>query len=688
MVNSSANSFSFNLTQDKLHHTIAFVILSFSSALFNAIAIVLLLPILFSSFNNNLNNFADNNLSLLVKWCFILNSLLNEEYGLLILITSFFCAIGLGFFFAYISSIYNLIRTKKIVLETKNIVFTALAGTNLNYFYNSKTENILFQINQEIDKAVLAIKSRQKILVNLIIILFLTTILLLISLQLTLVAAGLLGLVFTIKTLLRDRLKKQEALLLEKSRLYNRKTIDFLTGIKHIKSSANEQQEVQNIIQAVRIKHQAELKVKALAFVIKPIEEVLKAMIVIILSTSAYYLYSKQLQLLFPILLIYLLILFQLLPIIEQLNNSHFQYINNKFSIESINHFLSDIQKITAQLGDHTFTGFKDKINLHNLTFAYPHHAQIVLDKINLNIYKGTTVALVGSSGAGKSTLASLLLRLYEPIEGRITIDNQNITEYSISSLRKSIAVIDSEPFLFNESILYNLTYGLDNVNEFQVMAAAKITKAYNFILKLYDGFDSKIGDKKTVISESERQLIAITRALLINPEIVILDEPLKNIGKSDRDTVQKAINELCHHRTNIIITNLLATIKNADQIVVLNKGKIIESGTHHKLLKNGNLYKRMYAIQFKNSQQSHQQLLARKISKKLANQANSTLSYDINNNFNVLLNYLHLVDQSLAEDNLEQEKMLDESFQSAKNMLASLRDYRRKISEGFKKDR
>lgn len=685
MLNSFATSFSFKLAHDKLRYIIAAFILKFCCEFFTAITIVLFLPIFFSI--SNLNIIANNNFGILVKWSFVLNSWLDENSRLSILVTSFSFSLGIAVLFSYLSSINNLIHTKKLAFEIKKIVFDSLLNINLSYFHKNKIEDILLKITREIDRSIVTIKNSRKILIDLLVFLFFLTILVLISLRLTLIAAGLILILLIVNSLIGDYLKKKEILLFQKSQIYNRKTIECLTGIKHIKNCATEQKEFDSIIQALEARQKEEINFEATSYSIKLINKFLEIIVVLVLSISAYYLYFGQLQLLLPVLLVYLLILFKLLSTARQLNNLRIQYINNKSSIELINHFLSDIHKRDLKLDDKTFTGFENKISFQNLTFAYPHHAQIVLDKINLNIIKGNTIALVGYSGAGKSTLVNLLLRRYEPLEGKIIIDNQNITRYSIPSLSKSIAVVDQKPFLFNESILYNLTYGLENINEDEAIAAAKLTKAYDFILRLYDGFDSKIGNKKTVISEAEKQLIAITRALLLRPEIVILDEPLKKIAKSDRLIVQNAINELCRDRTNIIITNLFSTIKKADQIVILNKGKIIESGTHQELLKNGNFYKRMYSAQFKNSQKSHQQLLANKIYRKLASQTSNTLPDEIENNFNVLFNYLLLVDQSLTQDNLEQEKALDRSYQSAKDMLNSLREYQRKISEGFSND-
>ena len=510
-------------------------------------------------------------------------------------------------------------------------------------------------------------------------------ILLIISWHLSLIATVILIFSFALNKYASNCLKSQESKILQQSQIYNHKIIDFLTGIEHIKYAVNEKQEINEILKAIKRKQQAELRTQSTSHLIKSINKLFSPIVILTIGLSSYYLYEQQIEVFIPIALVYLLILFKLLSLINQLNNARYQLIKNRSSIEIITSFLKELSEPSIQTGKIVFQGLKNKIQFHNVTFAYPHHANLVLDKINLGFLQGNIIALVGSPGAGKSTLVNLLSRLYEPIEGQITIDQQNIADYTLDSLRKSIAVVKQDPFLFNQSIFYNLTYGLNNISQNDVIIAAKKTQAYDFIIRQSNGFNTQVSNKEIIISELEKQLIIITRALLSNPSLVILDKPMKNINKHHRHIVQTAINELCRDRTTILITNRLAAIKKADQIVILNKGKVIESGTHQELLKNGNLYKRMCSAQFKTSQQSRQQLLAKKISKKLSYQSQNNLSYEIRNNLNSLLNYLQIINEGLVEDDLEQERILDESYQSAKNMLASLREYERKISQGFK---
>ena len=687
MFNSSTGGiFLLRLLKSKPDYIIASCALSFFSSVCSVLSIILSVSI-FSALTNNQYDITFDNLSYLVTY-FLNKSIVLEQNNWLKLSI----AISLSLWFVsilstYLNSIIGIKYTKYLTDKMKYASFKLLSKTELWYYQRHKTEDILFIINREIDRAALAINSIRKMLVVSIGFLVFSCALLLISLRLALVTIIISGFTLFVARLLNNILKKKELFFSQNLKAYNRKTIEFLAGIDYIKNTGNESREYSKIADSMAKKSQAELDARIVSVLLNSVNKFLNVIIILLLAYISYYLYDRQVQIFIPVLIIYLSILFKLLPSIAQLKSLRRQFANNKLSIEIVDNFLNKIDKPVIKSGNIVFQQLSNSIELHNVVFAYPNHAQIILDKINLKIVKGNTIALVGASGAGKSTLVSLLSRLYEPIEGNITIDGNDISQYTIESLRKSIAVIAREPFLFNNSIFYNITYGLDNISLDEAIAAAKITKAYNFISHLPFKFDTEIGNRDTILSEAQRQLIVITRAFLSQPEIVILDDSMKNIDKPDRELVQNALDELCRDRTTVVITSRLTAIERADKIIILNKGKIVESGTHQQLLNHNGLYQRMCSAQFKSSQQSHQRRLAKKISKKLAHHANSSLSYDIRNNLNLLLDHLQLVNEGLIKDDLEQEKILDESYQSAKNMLASLREYERKISQEFGKN-
>ncbi|MCC0177753.1 ABC transporter ATP-binding protein [Waterburya agarophytonicola K14] len=686
MFKNSTNNFLFDLIKSKPIYFVASLILSLVGIILNILGTILLISILVIALNNG-DNIAIAHFTSLLKYLFFLADFFFSSDRLVISL----CLIAVIFFLEkiinYINAIVNIKHTNHLVYQMKRKGIALLCKLDLNYYTQNKTGDILFKINREIDKTALGIKSIQTILITGGTILILAVVLASISWSLTAITLVLIVILFIVNHFFVNQSKQQGVLLAHKYQVYNRKLVDFLTGINLIKNAANEEQEYQQIINLVEDKNRTELRSRSTLLLANSINKINQIAIILTLVISGYYLYDRHIQSIIPILLIYLAVLLKLPSAINQLNNARNQFKNNQLSIEIVAKFLREKEKSIIQSGNITFTKLKTSIELDNVTFAYPYHGRIILDKINLSIPQGKTMTLVGFTGAGKSTLVSLLSRINEPIEGTITINNKDIKEYTLSSLRKSIATIDGEPFLFNNSLLYNLTYGLENITESQAIAATKMIDPDDFIAKLPQGIYTEIDDRTIIISEFQKQLIAIARALLLKPEIVILDEPLKKLNKEEGEIVQNALDKLCRDRTTIVITNKLNIIKKSDLIVILNKGKIIESGTHQELLKNGNFYQRMCSTQFKSSQQSHQQKLAKKIAQKLARQTNNNLSYEIHNNLNYLLNYLQLVNDVAIDDDGEQEKILDESYQSAKNMLASLREYERKISRGFKQN-
>jgi ATP-binding cassette, subfamily B, bacterial MsbA len=241
-------------------------------------------------------------------------------------------------------------------------------------------------------------------------------------------------------------------------------------------------------------------------------------------------------------------------------------------------------------------TEFKDSIEFRNVRFAYDD--AVILDNINLTIKKGQTIALVGSSGAGKSTLADLVPRFHDVTYGEVFIDGINIKDYSLESVRSLMSIVTQEPILFNDTIRNNIALGHTEATQEQVIEAAKIANADNFIIKKENAYDTNIGDRGNKLSGGERQRLTIARAVLKNPPILILDEATSSLDTESERLVQDAINNMMQNRTSIVIAHRLSTIRHADEIIVLQKGKIVERGNHEQLLSQGGFYKKLVEMQ------------------------------------------------------------------------------------------
>jgi len=239
---------------------------------------------------------------------------------------------------------------------------------------------------------------------------------------------------------------------------------------------------------------------------------------------------------------------------------------------------------------------FKEGIEFRNVGFMYDDVT--ILKNINLIVPKGKTVALVGSSGAGKSTLADLVPRFHDASSGEILVDGINIKDYSLHSLRGLISIVTQEPILFNDTIANNIALGMNNATNEEIEHAAKVANAHNFIVQKEEKYSTNIGDRGSKLSGGERQRLTIARAVLKNPPILILDEATSSLDTESERLVQDAINNLMTNRTSIVIAHRLSTIRHADEIIVLQKGEIVERGTHDSLIAQNGFYKRLVDMQ------------------------------------------------------------------------------------------
>jgi ATP-binding cassette subfamily B protein len=252
-----------------------------------------------------------------------------------------------------------------------------------------------------------------------------------------------------------------------------------------------------------------------------------------------------------------------------------------------------------ANEGSHNPEKIQGNLHLDKVWFAY-NEEDYVLKNISFNVKRGQTIALVGATGAGKSSIINLISRFYEINKGTITIDGVNIQEYELSALRKHIGVVLQDVFLFSSTIYQNITLGNPNITRAQVLAAAELVGASKFIDKLPGGLDYNVMERGATLSVGQRQLISFVRAMVYNPEILILDEATSSVDSETEQLIQDSIEKMMQGRTSIVIAHRLSTIQKADQILVLNKGEIVETGTHDSLLEQGGYYTQLHQMQRK----------------------------------------------------------------------------------------
>jgi len=292
----------------------------------------------------------------------------------------------------------------------------------------------------------------------------------------------------------------------------------------------------------------------------------------------------------------YLVMFSQLINPVKSFTDAYSNIQKGAASVERIEQVLNAEEVITEKPDAKPIKDFKQSIQYNNVSFTY--EKEEVLHNINLEIGKGKTVAVVGPSGAGKSTLVDLLPRFYDCTEGELLVDGVNVKDYIISDLRQLMGIVTQETILFNDTVLNNIAFGMEKVNEEDVIRAAKIANAHDFIMQMEKGYQTNIGDRGMKLSGGQKQRLSIARAVLLNPPVMILDEATSSLDTESERLVQEALVKLMQNRTSVVIAHRLSTVQFADEIIVLQNGNIVERGTHNELSALQGVYHRLCELQ------------------------------------------------------------------------------------------
>ena len=332
-----------------------------------------------------------------------------------------------------------------------------------------------------------------------------------------------------------------------------------------------------------------------------PMSELLSTVVMVIVMWFGGQLVLSENSMLSPQEFIgYILIFSQIIPPVKSLTTSYYYIQKGSAAAERVYEILDQENTIVNKKDVHKISNLKNSINFIIKSFKYEN--KNVLQNINFTIKKGQKVALVGHSGGGKTTLADLLPRFYDLEDGEINIDNINIKDIDLFNLRNIISIVSQDSILFNDSIYNNIKIGNLNATKEDIINAAKAANAHEFILKCEDSYQTNIGNSGEKLSGGQKQRISIARAILKNPEILILDEATSSLDSESESLIQDALTNLMKDRTSLVIAHRLSTIENADNIIVLKEGKIIEQGSHSSLIAKNGSYKKLHDLQYKNN--------------------------------------------------------------------------------------
>ena len=501
----------------------------------------------------------------------------------------------------YVQSYFMSYVEHGVIRDLRVVIYSHLNKLSMKYFTNERIGNIISRIMNDITVVNSGISASFSTMVKepLLVIVYLG-ISLMISWQLTLLALLVFPFSLAIIAYIGIKVYNQSRAVQENMANITSFLQEKIFGIKIVKAFSMEEHENRNFYDLAQKYFKFSIRIGRLNELSSPLTELLgiiAAMLIIwyggIQVVETHSLKASE-------FMGFLFIIFQIMPPVKQLSNVNNRIQQSNAAAERIFEVLDepiDIKEIEDPVILHKFS---DSIEFRNVSFHYVLDQQKILENISFTVKKGEIIAVVGPSGAGKTTLVDLIPRFYDVTDGEILLDGINVKNYNIKSLRNEIGIVTQESLLFNDTVAANILYGLDHANDENIINAAKAANAHEFIMNMNKGYNTIIGERGLKMSGGQRQRISIARALLKNPSILIFDEATSALDSESEILVQEAINNLMHNRTAFVIAHRLSTVKNSTRIIVIDKGNIVQIGSHDQLIGNETgLYAKLYNLQY-----------------------------------------------------------------------------------------
>ena len=501
----------------------------------------------------------------------------------------------------YIKNITLSIVQYRLIRDLRNKLYSHFHYLSLSYFNKNKSGELTAVLVNDIDnmRNCLSIMF-QKLFVEPINILILMSLLFIVSTKLALIALLIIPvsgiIIFGISHSIRRRSARSQAQLAGITSMI----AETIGSMRIVKAFANKGFEINRFAKETQKYYKLMWRRDRLRFVSSPVSETFGATIAALLLWVG----ARDVLVVESIssedFLRFILLLFSLFQPLKNLTNVVNELQNGLASADrvfAIMDIKSDIQDSDNAI---EIKDLESSLSFKDVSFSYGDKNKKVLHNINFKINKGEIIALVGPSGAGKSTLVDLIPRFYDTLSGAVKVDGKDIKELKINSLRSLMGIVTQETFLFDDSVKANIAYGVENISDERVKDAAKAANAHEFIQNLPEGYDTIIGERGVSLSGGQKQRIAIARAIVKNPPILILDEATSSLDSESEKHVQSAIENLMNERTVFVIAHRLSTVHNANKILVLEKGQIVQEGKHDELVNSDGLYKQLHKMQFR----------------------------------------------------------------------------------------